>query len=170
MQASGGKQPTRVEYLAEQLFFVVPFPTREVGAELLSKRTKSEVTVPLLDAVLGYVRENRESLGWTVTYAKRGPNADDRDRYRLALMERDGTFHSDDDLTDIEEGMVSSSGSMATMSDRLAATLRMVASRTKSRNLARVFRGSADDLDFISHKLADAVEVYREELESANGA
>ena len=163
----GGKKPGRIETLAEEMFFVAPFPTHKAGAQRLSKRTKSDVSPGAFGAALTYVRENRERLGWTITYSKRGRNPDSRDRFRIALMERDGTFHTDDEYVDIRDGSVSTASATRTMADRLQSMLLAVAARTRSRNLARTLRGRADDLGFIARKLTEVDEAMREEDSNA---
>ena len=92
----GGRSLTIIEQLADDLYAVLPAPTRSEIASRLSKRLKWDVSVQHVDATLALVRERREHLGWTVPYAKRGPSTDRPERFMAIHMTRDGVFASDE--------------------------------------------------------------------------
>ena len=158
------RKKTQLEIVADELFSVLPAPDREEIAKRLSKRLSRTVPVAEVDQALLYVRSHAIELEWTINYAPRGRNAEGNDRYIVKIRNRDGTWHTDEELIACDEGMLSAYRATATTLRQSVEMLVAEAARTRSRNIVRRAKATVTTLEYMVGQMESIIEELAEEM------
>jgi hypothetical protein len=169
----GGKKPPRKpppgrkDKQANDLFKILPAPSRRVIADRLGIKWKRPVKIWEVDGLLRYVRSNSERLRWLPHHAQHGVNAADDDRFIVMHVDRTGTFQNEAEEDSCRRGTLSTLMTAVSSLKHQRAMVLAQAANTAGRKYPKLLRRAGFDLEFIGRKLADLIEEIEEE---ANGA
>lgn len=150
----GGKPPTNLDTLIDDLFTVLPARDYEQIAQKLTKKRHKPVSFNAVMGALAALRADPGHYGWTVPHVKRGsPTAGEEERYKAVLVKSDGSIEfGPGDYRDVHAGCRSTVASIAQMAANEAAALVAAAAVIRSYSQKRKVREFADDLIYVGRK------------------
>jgi len=144
---------SRIDYLIDQLFMVLPCKTYAEISDKLTRRTGTQVTRGSVGMLLSHLRGRMDEYQWTVPHVKRGLNVSRFPRFFAVLVNNDGTMDlGPEHIGIVEEGMTSTLGHAATMMKNEADVLMAFKQYITSRNKRNEWQEVIDDMNYVARK------------------